>query len=171
MPRTGSIEDDIYLSKQTGPKREHVVRQFLARPSQQLDNLTVDNINFLFILFNLRLTLTLHLAMRAADTMFKMIFAPSVASFTLTTTTGSDHCYYDINNNSSLAAPGALAYHLQNQKWPRGGSIMAEGVWKGVFPQVFGRSLQLSLYKFFDPSTSSMRKDHDREQEKMENGK
>ena len=34
MPRTGSIEDDIYLSKQTGPKREHVVRQFLARPGQ-----------------------------------------------------------------------------------------------------------------------------------------
>ena len=35
---------------------------------------------------------------------------------------------------------------------------MSEGVWKGVYPQVFGRSKQLSLNKFFDPSTPSMRK-------------
>ena len=35
---------------------------------------------------------------------------------------------------------------------------MAEEVWKGVYPQVFGRSKQLSLNKFFDPSTPSMRK-------------
>ena len=35
---------------------------------------------------------------------------------------------------------------------------MAEGVWKGVYPWVFGRSKQLSLNKFFDPSTPSMRK-------------
>ena len=35
---------------------------------------------------------------------------------------------------------------------------MAEGVWKGVYLQVFGRSKQLSLNKFFDPSTPSMRK-------------
>ena len=35
---------------------------------------------------------------------------------------------------------------------------MAEGVWKGVYPYVFGRSKQLSLNKFFDPSTPSMRK-------------
>ena len=35
---------------------------------------------------------------------------------------------------------------------------MAEGVWKGVYPSVFGRSKQLSLNKFFDPSTPSMRK-------------
>ena len=34
---------------------------------------------------------------------------------------------------------------------------MAEGVWKGVYPEVFGRSKQLSLNKFFDPSTPSMR--------------
>ena len=38
---------------------------------------------------------------------------------------------------------------------------MAEGVWKGVYPQVFGRSRQLSLNKFFDPSTPSMRKGRD----------
>ena len=31
MPHTGSIEDDFKLSKHTGPKREHDVRQFLAR--------------------------------------------------------------------------------------------------------------------------------------------
>ena len=35
---------------------------------------------------------------------------------------------------------------------------MAEGVWKGVYPWVFGRSKQLSLNKFFDPTTPSMRK-------------
>ena len=33
---------------------------------------------------------------------------------------------------------------------------MADGVWKGVYPHVFGRSKQLSLNKFFDPSTPSM---------------
>ena len=35
---------------------------------------------------------------------------------------------------------------------------MADGVWKGVYPKVFGHSKQLSLNKFFDPSTPSMRK-------------
>ena len=35
---------------------------------------------------------------------------------------------------------------------------MADGVLKGVYPWVFGRSKQLSLNKFFDPSTPSMRK-------------
>ena len=35
---------------------------------------------------------------------------------------------------------------------------MADGVWKGVHPYVFGRSRQLSLNKFFDRSTPSMRK-------------
>ena len=38
---------------------------------------------------------------------------------------------------------------------------MADGVWKGVYPLVFGRSKQLSLNKFFDPSTPSMRKGRD----------
>ena len=40
---------------------------------------------------------------------------------------------------------------------------MADGVWKGVYPQVFGHSKQLSLNKFFDPSTPSMRRGRDRE--------
>ena len=35
---------------------------------------------------------------------------------------------------------------------------MADGVWKGVYPQVLGCSRQLSLSKFFDPSTPFMRK-------------
>ena len=35
---------------------------------------------------------------------------------------------------------------------------MGDGVWKGVYPQVFGVSRQLSLNKFFDQSTPSMRK-------------
>ena len=60
--------------------------------------------------------------------------------------------------NTSLAAKGALAHHLQNPKWPPGGPKMADRVWIGVYPQVFGRSKQLSLHKFFDPSTPFMRK-------------
>ena len=48
---------------------------------------------------------------------------------------------------------------------------MAEGVWKSVYPQVFGRSRQLSLNKFFDPSTPSMRKARDGgKREKKKNG-
>ena len=35
---------------------------------------------------------------------------------------------------------------------------MADVVWKGVYPQVFGCSRQLSVNKFFDPSTPRMRK-------------
>ena len=35
---------------------------------------------------------------------------------------------------------------------------MADGVWKGVYPMVFGHSKQLSLNKVFDLSTPSMRK-------------
>ena len=34
---------------------------------------------------------------------------------------------------------------------------MANGVWKGVQRLVFGHSDQLSLNKFFDPSTPSMK--------------
>ena len=36
------------------------------------------------------------------------------------------------------------------------GQKMANGVWKGVYLQVFGHSKQLSQNKFFDPSTPSM---------------
>ena len=43
---------------------------------------------------------------------------------------------------------------------------MVNGVWKGVYPWVFGRSRQLSLNKFLDPSTPSMKKVDDGEKEK-----
>ena len=36
---------------------------------------------------------------------------------------------------------------------------MAEGVWKGVYPWVFGRSRQLLLNKFFDLSPPFMKKE------------
>ena len=35
---------------------------------------------------------------------------------------------------------------------------MADGVWKGVQPEVIGHFKQLLLNKFFDPSTPSTRK-------------
>ena len=35
---------------------------------------------------------------------------------------------------------------------------MAGGIWKGVYPYVFGHSEQLLLNKFFDPRSPSMRK-------------
>ena len=35
---------------------------------------------------------------------------------------------------------------------------MADGVWKDVYPLVFGRSKQLSQNMLFDPSAPSMRK-------------
>ena len=40
---------------------------------------------------------------------------------------------------------------------------MSDGVWKGVQPLVIGHFKQLSLNKFFDPSTPSMRKGDDGE--------
>ena len=38
---------------------------------------------------------------------------------------------------------------------------MADGVSKGAYPYIFGHSGQLSLNKFFEPSTPSMRKGRD----------
>ena len=46
---------------------------------------------------------------------------------------------------------------------------MADGVWKGVQSQVIGRSRQLSLNKFFDRSTPSMRKVDNGKRKKREN--
>ena len=43
---------------------------------------------------------------------------------------------------------------------------MADRVWKGVYPSTFGPSKQLSLNKFFDPSTPFMRKVDDGEEKK-----
>ena len=48
---------------------------------------------------------------------------------------------------------------------------MADGVRKDVYPQVFGHSKQLSLNKFFDPSTPSMRKVDDGEEKKKKKKK
>ena len=39
---------------------------------------------------------------------------------------------------------------------------MADGVLKGIYSEIFGRSHQLSQNKLFDPSTPSMRKGHNR---------
>ena len=49
---------------------------------------------------------------------------------------------------------------------------MADGVWKGVYPYVFGHSKQLLQIKFFESSTPSMWKGRDGEKkmEKMEKG-
>ena len=38
---------------------------------------------------------------------------------------------------------------------------MVDGVWKGVYPKIFGRSHQLFLNKFFYPGTPSKRKGRD----------
>ena len=46
------------------------------------------------------------------------------------------------------------------------GPKMADGVWKCVYPLVFGHSRQLSQNKFFDSSTPSMRKGDDGEKKK-----
>ena len=51
----------------------------------------------------------------------------------------------------------------QNLKWLLGGPKQVDGVWKGVYLKVFGRSRQLSQNKFFDPSTPSVRKVDNRE--------
>ena len=50
------------------------------------------------------------------------------------------------------AAPPATPHRLQNPKWPPGGRKMADGVWKRVQSLVIGRSGQLLLNNFFDPS-------------------
>ena len=68
---------------------------------------------------------------------------------------------YQPSGEGGTRSPPATPHHLQNPKWPPGGPKMAEGVWKGVYSKVFGHSKQLSLNKFFDPSTPSMRKEGD----------
>jgi hypothetical protein len=59
---------------------------------------------------------------------------------------------------------------MQNPKWPPEGQKMADGVWKGVHLKVIGRSDQLSLNKFFDPSTPSIRKGRDGEKRRKNDG-
>ena len=48
---------------------------------------------------------------------------------------------------------------------------MVDGVWKGVQSLVIGSSDQLSLNKFFDPSTPSMEKSCDGEENGVGGGK
>ena len=64
-----------------------------------------------------------------------------------------DICEY---GEGGTRSPPATPHRLQNPKWPPGGPKMADGVWKGVYPQVFGHSKHLSLNKFSDPSTPSL---------------
>ena len=67
--------------------------------------------------------------------------------------------------NTSLAAKGALANRLQRRtaappaksKMTNRGPQNGRQVWKGL-PLYFGRSRQLSLNKFFDLNTPSIRK-------------
>ena len=66
---------------------------------------------------------------------FTTAFEPisSHSSYTLHIHTYSTlHIHYivisDVESNTSLAAPGALAHRLQNPKWPPGGPEMADGV-------------------------------------------
>ena len=44
------------------------------------------------------------------------------------------------------------------------GPRIDDGVWNGVYYYVFGHSRQLSLNRYFDPSTPSMRKGCDQEE-------
>ena len=59
----------------------------------------------------------------------------------------------------------------QNSKRRIGGPKMTNRVWKGVYPQVFGHSCQLSLNKYYVSSTPSMRKGCDGEVEEEEEEK
>ena len=65
---------------------------------------------------------------------------------------------YQPSGKRGAHSPPETPHCLQNPKWPPVGPKMANGVWKGVYLEVFGRSKQLSLNKFFGPSTHSMRK-------------
>ena len=62
---------------------------------------------------------------------------------------------YQPSGEGGTRSPPATPHRLQNRKCPPGGPKMANRVWKGVYLSVFGRSKQLSLIKFFDPSTPS----------------
>ena len=65
---------------------------------------------------------------------------------------------YQPSGAGGTRSPPATPHRLQNPKRPPGGPKIADGVWKDGNPKVFGRSKQLLLNKFFDPSTPSLRK-------------
>merc|ERR1712030_238241 len=73
---------------------------------------------------------------------------------------------YQPSGAGGTRSPPATPHRLQNPKWPPGAPKMADGVWKGVHPYVIGYFKQLSLNKFFDPSTPSMRKGDDGEEKR-----
>ena len=54
---------------------------------------------------------------------------------------------YQPSGAGGTRSPPATPHSLQNPKWPPVGPKMANGVWKGVYPWVFGRSKQLSLFE------------------------
>ena len=67
------------------------------------------------------------------------------------------HCNKTLNTR--IVAPGAIAItQTRNAALLANSKNMVNGVWKRVYPRVFGGSRQLSPNKFFDPSTPSMRK-------------
>ena len=70
---------------------------------------------------------------------------------------------YQPSGAGGTRSPPATPHRLQNPKWLPVGPKMADRVWKDVCPYVFGHSKTLSLNKFFDPSTPSMRKVDDGE--------
>jgi len=73
---------------------------------------------------------------------------------------------YQPSGAGGTRSPPATPHRLQNPKWPPAGPKMADGVWKGVHPSALGHSKQLSLNRFFDLRTPSMRKVDDGEKRK-----
>ena len=71
---------------------------------------------------------------------------------------------YQPSGARGTRSPPATPHSLHNPKRPLGGPKMAVEVWKGLYPQDFGCSCQLSRNKFFDPITPSMRKVDDEEE-------
>ena len=76
----------------------------------------------------------------------------------------SSYDQYQPSGTGGTRSPPATPHRLQNPKWPPGGPKMGDSVW---------RCRQLSLNKFFDPSTPSMRKvgDGEKKQEKKKTRK
>ena len=76
--------------------------------------------------------------------------------------------------NTSLAAKGPLAHRLQHctackiQNGQYGAPKWQTGSGKVSTPRFFGHFKQLSLNKFFDPCTPSMRKVEDEEEQRKE---
>ena len=72
-----------------------------------------------------------------------------------------------LKNIVKLTVPGLTAYNAARPEI----SKISGWVWKGVYTKGFGRSHQLSLNKFIDPSTPSMGKGRDGEKNRGKRGK